>query len=159
MLVFSLSVMGCEENKTTKLTPIAPSDYKISSATSGGGGGGGGGLSQSDLNKALAPLNERLAKFEKFVDSVGQSTGGGSGSGSPEAGPQLPDATAINLRLAKLEQYTEALEFLQQVYESQPKKPAKDLCAAVEISENIKLGQIEGPVGAPITIVEAWDFA
>ena len=43
--------------------------------------------------------------------------------------------TDLESRVAKLESYTEELEFLRQVYEQQPKKAAKDLCAAVDISE------------------------
>jgi hypothetical protein len=30
---------------------------------------------------------------------------------------------------------------------------------AVDISQNLKLGMIEGPAQAMVTIVEAWDFA
>lgn len=106
-LLASLALAGCEEQKSTKISPIAPSDFKLAEAPSSGGGGGGN----------------------------------------------------LEARVAKLESYTEELEFLRQVYEQQPKKPAKDLCAAVDISENLRIGQVEGPPGAPITIVEAWDFA
>jgi outer membrane murein-binding lipoprotein Lpp len=30
---------------------------------------------------------------------------------------------------------------------------------AVDISQNVKLGMVEGPPSAMVTIVEAWDFA
>ena len=36
---------------------------------------------------------------------------------------------------------------------------APDAVFAVDISQNIKKGMIEGPSSAMVTIVEAWDFA
>ena len=105
-VLFAFAGTGCEEQKNTKLSPIAPSDFKLQQAQGGGGGGGD-----------------------------------------------------LEARVAQLESYTEELDFLREVYASQPKKPAKDLCAAVDISEDLRIGQVEGPITAPITIVEAWDFA
>jgi hypothetical protein len=80
---------------------------------------------------------------------------GGASSGSLEA------------RVAKLEKYSEALEFLQKVYDQQKqqqaqqedREPAPDAVFAVDIAQNIALGQIEGPTQAAVTIIEAWDFA
>jgi hypothetical protein len=36
---------------------------------------------------------------------------------------------------------------------------APDAVFAVDISQNLKKGMIEGPAAAMVTIVEAWDFA
>lgn len=75
-------------------------------------------------------------------------------------------------RVKKLEEtnakYAEALEFLQKVYgqqkqqQQQQEREEPDPAAmfAVDISSSIAGGLVEGPAtGAPVTIVEAWDFA
>jgi hypothetical protein len=84
----------------------------------------------------------------------------------------MPGATpaasgSLEARVAKLERYTEALDFLQKVYDQQKQQqaqqedsePAPDAVFAVDIAPNIQLGQIEGPAQAAVTIIEAWDFA
>ena len=80
---------------------------------------------------------------------------GGGGGGDLEA------------RVAKLERYGEALEFLQKVYDQQKqqqqaqedREPAPDAMFAVDISQNLANDHVEGPKQAAVTIVEAWDFA
>lgn len=86
--------------------------------------------------------------------------GGGGGGGALEG------------RVKKLEEqnakYAEALEFLQKVYQQQKgqqqqqerDEPDPAAMFAVDVQQSIAAGMIEGPAqGAPITIVEAWDFA
>jgi hypothetical protein len=78
----------------------------------------------------------------------------------------------LEARVKKLEEqnakYAEALDFLQKVYQQQKQQqqaqeesePAPDAMFAVDIKPNIEAGLVEGPAaGAPVTIVEAWDFA
>lgn len=82
----------------------------------------------------------------------------------PQAGPS---SGSLEQRVARLERYAEALDFLQKVYDQQKaqqeaaenREPAPDAMFAVDITQDIQLGQIEGPALAPVTIVEAWDFA
>jgi hypothetical protein len=78
-------------------------------------------------------------------------------------------------RVKKLEdtnkKYAEALDALQSVYEQQKSQqaaaedkrardePAPDGVFAVDIADDLKGGQVEGPATAGVTIVEAWDFA
>ncbi|HEU4732765.1 MAG TPA: hypothetical protein VFT22_32940 [Kofleriaceae bacterium] len=74
-------------------------------------------------------------------------------------------------RVARIEntlaKYGEALEFLNKVYSQQKaqqqaqerEEPAPDAVFAVDIAPDVKAGQVEGPAGALVTIVEAWDFA
>jgi outer membrane murein-binding lipoprotein Lpp len=84
------------------------------------------------------------------------------------------DGSSGNLeaRVKKLEEqnakYAEALDFLQKVYNQQKQQeqaqkreePDPNAVFAVDIAPNIKGGLVEGPAtGAPVTIVEAWDFA
>jgi hypothetical protein len=89
------------------------------------------------------------------------SSGGGGGGGGDLAA-----------RVKKLEEtnakYAEALEFLQKVYGQQKQQqqqqereePDPTAVFAVDISSSIAGGLVEGPAtGAPVTIVEAWDFA
>jgi len=79
---------------------------------------------------------------------------------------------ALEARVKKLEEtnakYAEALDFLQKVYGQQKQQQAQqereehapDAMFAVDIAPNIAGGLVEGPAtGAPVTIVEAWDFA
>lgn len=74
-------------------------------------------------------------------------------------------------RVKKLEdqnkKYSDALAFLQKVYDQQQQQqkqqareePATDATFAVDISQDVKGGQVEGPSTACVTVVEAWDFA
>jgi protein-disulfide isomerase len=85
--------------------------------------------------------------------------------------PPAGSNAALDARLKKLEEqnakYAEALEFLHEVYQQQKKQnasreekePAPDAIFAVQIDRSVKLGQVEGPASAPITIVKAFDFA
>jgi protein-disulfide isomerase len=85
--------------------------------------------------------------------------------------PPAGSNEALDARLKKLEEqnakYGEALEFLQEVFQQQKKQnasreerePAPDAIFAVQIDRDIKLGQVEGPASAPVTIVKAFDFA
>lgn len=84
---------------------------------------------------------------------------------------QMPGAAPVSgsleERVARLEKYSEALDFLQKVYEQQKQQmeqqersePAPDAVFAVDISQSIQNGHIEGPAQAAVTIIEAWDFA
>jgi protein-disulfide isomerase len=99
-------------------------------------------------------------------------------AGKPEVKPATAPApsaplsvTSLETRVARLEadnaRYAEALEFLQKVYDQQKaqakaeddNEPAEDAVFAVDIAPDLAAGQIEGPVDAPVTIVEAFDFA
>ena len=78
----------------------------------------------------------------------------------------------LEARVKKLEETNakdaEALDFLQKVYGQQKQQqqaqeenePDPNAMFAVDIKPNIEAGLVEGPAtGAPVTIVEAWDFA
>ena len=93
---------------------------------------------------------------------------------SPNAAPVAVAADHsgdVETRLRRLEdnyaKYSEALDFLGKVYAQQKQQEqAKaeeehdpDAMFAVNIADNVKLGMVEGPTGASVTIVEAWDFA
>ena len=91
----------------------------------------------------------------------------------PAAAPSAPadHSGDVETRLRRLEdnyaKYAEALDFLGKVYAQQKaqqqqqeaQEPDPTAVFAVNIADNVAMGMVEGPVGAPITIVEAWDFA
>ena len=78
---------------------------------------------------------------------------------------------SLDDRVARLEgnydKYAEALDFLAKVYEQQKaqqqraqrEEPDPDAVFAVDVAPDVKLGEVEGPNSALVTIVEAWDFA
>jgi hypothetical protein len=84
---------------------------------------------------------------------------------------KLDRSGTLEERVARLEdnfaKYGEALDFLAKVYAQQKQQqeaqersePAPDAVFAVDISANEKLGLVEGPKTALVTIIEAWDFA
>jgi hypothetical protein len=95
---------------------------------------------------------------------------------APNAPGAAPSAQAdhsgdVEARLRRLEdnyaKHAEALDFLGKVYAQQKAQQAQQAAQepdptavfAVNIADNVAMGMVEGPVGAPITIVEAWDFA
>lgn len=77
----------------------------------------------------------------------------------------------LEARVRKLEEanakYAEALAFLQQVYEQQvaarqaeeDREPAPGAVFAVPVADAVAAGQVQGPPGAPVTIVKAFDYA
>lgn len=78
----------------------------------------------------------------------------------------------VETRLRRLEdnyaKHAEALVFLDKVYAQQKQQQQQQAreehdpqaMFAVDITQNVKLGMVEGPAtGAAVTIVEAYDFA
>jgi hypothetical protein len=114
--------------------------------------------------------SSRLDKSTKVVPKNQAAEAAPSPGAS--TGPLKVDRTGtLEERVARLEdnftKYGEALDFLQKVYAQQKQQQANaereeaatDAVFAVEVGSSIKAGLVEGPVQAPVTIVEAWDFA
>jgi hypothetical protein len=94
-------------------------------------------------------------------------------SGTPEAPPaaKIDGSGSVEERLARLEanwaKNAEAFDFIAKVYGQQKQaqqqqerqEPAPDAVFAVDISQNVQGGLVEGSPGALVTIIEAWDFA
>jgi protein-disulfide isomerase len=95
---------------------------------------------------------------------------------TPATKPGPPVATewrrgSIEDRLARLEaayaRNAEALEFVAKVYAQQKQQqeaqereePAEDAMFAVEIADDVQAGQVDGPPGAAVTVIKAFDFA
>ncbi len=121
------------------------------------GGGGAGGRMTPDAAALIHSLENRL----KVVEAANVP------------GPKGPDGQDASLadRVRRLEanqvKYAEALEFLNKVYAQQKaqqdaqeaQEPAPDATFAVEVARDVKLGQVDGPATALVTIVKAFDFA
>ena len=104
------------------------------------------------------------------LDTVAQQP---KGSAAPAAAPSAAadHSGDLETRVRRLEdnfaKYAEALDFLGKVYAQQKAQQAQQEASepdptavfAVNIADNVKLGMIEGPATASVTIVEAWDFA
>ncbi|MBL0215661.1 MAG: hypothetical protein IPQ07_17485 [Myxococcales bacterium] len=106
------------------------------------------------------------------LDSVKGSPAAEKGEGAGAAPAAPADHTGdVEARLRRLEdnyaKYAEALDFLGKVYAQQKaqqqqqeaQEPDPTAVFAVGIADNVKLGMVEGPSTAMVTIVEAWDFA
>jgi protein-disulfide isomerase len=90
----------------------------------------------------------------------------------PSASAPAPKSSGdLETRVKRLEEqnakYAEALAFLEKVYDQQKvqaaaeeaDEPADDAIFAVDIAPDLAAGQVEGPADAPVTIIEAFDFA
>jgi hypothetical protein len=89
----------------------------------------------------------------------------------PAAGFKGDHSGSLEERVARLEatndKYAEAFDFLAKVYDQQKaqqqraqrEEPDPDAVFAVDVAPDVKLGEVEGPNSALVTIVEAWDFA
>ena len=111
------------------------------------------------LLAACQQAPSKLDNVQTGTPPMAEANNGGGGGGDMEARLARVEA--------KLKKYEEPLDFLQKVYAQQKAQqgqqerdePAPDAVFAVNIADDLKAGQVEGPMGAPITIVEAWDFA
>lgn len=82
-------------------------------------------------------------------------------------GPKPVASAETEARLKKLEDYLaknrDAIEFLAKVYAQQAHaeddEPADDVVFGVAIADDVRAGQVEGPAGAAVTIIKAFDFA
>jgi hypothetical protein len=129
-------------------------------------------LGLAALLSSLALLGcENTSRLDSSVKNAEKPDKAGA-----QAAPIKADHSGtVEERVARLEdnyaRYAEALDFLGKVYEQQKAQqkaqqeraqredPDPDAVFAVDISSNVKLGTVEGPSSALVTIVEAWDFA
>jgi hypothetical protein len=93
----------------------------------------------------------------------------------PGASAKADHSGSLEERVARLEdsnaKYAETLDWVDNIRKQQQQQakaqqqqrerddPDPDAVFAVDIAPDLKLGQTEGPAQAPVTIVEAWDFA
>ena len=132
-------------------------------------------LSRAALLAALAlaacqQAPSRLDKVTNQAPAPGATSPGAKG-GDPPAGVKIDRSGSVEQQLARLQdaydRNAEAMDFLNKVHAQQKaqqqaqerEEPAEDAMFAVNVASDVKLGQVEGPANALVTIVEAWDFA
>ena len=114
---------------------------------------------------------ENSSRLDKSTKPVPAAAAPGATAPAPGA-VKVDRSGSLEDRVARLEdtlsRNAEALDFLNKVYAQQKaqqqaqqrEEAAPDAMFAVDVTPNIKGGLVEGPAtGAPVTIVEAWDFA
>ncbi|HEX8114089.1 MAG TPA: hypothetical protein VF516_40435 [Kofleriaceae bacterium] len=122
---------------------------------------------------ALAACQQAPSRLDNVTSKapVPKATASGPTGGDPPAGLKIDRTGSVEQQLARLQdaydRNAEAMDFLNKVFAQQKaqqqaqerEEPAEDATFAVDIAPDVKLGQVEGPANALVTIVEAWDFA
>ena len=101
--------------------------------------------------------------------SAASGPSGSSGSSGPSG--KIDRSGSVEQQLARLQdahdRNAEALDFLNRVYaqhkeqaaRAEREEPADDAMFAVDVTADIRAGQVDGPATAPVTIIKAFDFA
>ena len=117
---------------------------------------------------ALAACQQGPSRLDKVTGKAG-ATAPAQNAEAP-AGLKIDRSGSVEQQLARLQdaydRNAEAMAFLNKVFDQQKAQqaaqerdePAEDAVFAVDIAPDLKLGQVEGPASAPVTIIEAWDF-
>ncbi|HEX3764607.1 MAG TPA: hypothetical protein VHW23_38195 [Kofleriaceae bacterium] len=119
---------------------------------------------------------ENASRLDSSVKNLPKEPTAAATNDKPAASSFKGDHSgSVEDRVARLEanydRYAEALDFLGKVYDQQKAQqkaqadraqredPDPDAVFAVDVAPDVKLGEVEGPNSALVTIVEAWDFA
>lgn len=117
---------------------------------------------------ALAACQQAPSRLDK-VTSAGATAPGQKAADTPAA-LKIDRSGSVEQQLARLQdaydRNVEAIDFVNKVIAQnkaqqaaqEREQPAEDAVFAVDIAPDVKLGQVEGPSTAPVTIIEAWDF-
>ena len=128
-------------------------------------------LTSLALVTAFAGCEQPQSRLDKVTSKDKGAEHAAQPSAAPPPSAKSDHSGSVEERLARLEESNaknaEALDFLNKVYnqqkqqqqQQQREEPAPDAVFAVDISADVKAGQVEGSPQALITIVEAWDFA
>ena len=124
------------------------------------------------LLAAVTACEQQQSRLDKVTaNKVAQAGASAPGSTTPPGKGKIDRSGTVEQQLARLQdaydRNAEAIGFLNKVYAQQKaqqqaqerEEPAEDATFAVDIAPDVKLGQVEGPANALVTIVEAWDFA
>jgi protein-disulfide isomerase len=121
------------------------------------------------LGAALAGCDQGQSRLDKVTTSKPAEAAPAAAPGKP--GLKIDRSGSVEQQLARLQdaydRNAEAIGFLNQVYAQQKaqqaqqeqNEPAEDAMFAVNVDDDIKGGQVDGPANAPVTIVKAFDFA
>jgi len=118
---------------------------------------------------ALAACQQASSRLDKVTSKPG-ATAPGQNAEAP-AGPKIDRSGSVEQQLARLQDAYDrnagAMDFLNKVYDQQKaqqaaqerEEPADDATFAVNVTDAINAGQVDGPPTAAVTIVKAFDFA
>jgi len=116
---------------------------------------------------------QQASRLDKVTSNVPAPAATAPGQKPAEApsGAKIDRSGSVDQQLARLQDAydgnAEAIEFLNKVYAQQKaqqqaqerEEPATDAMFAVNVSDAIKAGQVDGPPTAAVTIIKAFDFA
>jgi len=124
------------------------------------------------LLAAVTACEQQQSRLDKVTaNKVAQAGASASGSTTPPGKGKIDRGGTVEQQLARLQdaydRNAEAMDFLNSVYNQQKAQraaqerdeAAEDAVFAVDVSGEVQAGQVDGPAGAPITIVKAFDFA
>jgi TolA-binding protein len=118
---------------------------------------------------AMAACQQAPSRLDKITAKA--SAASAEKPAEPPAGLKIDRSGSVEQQLARLQdaydRNVEAIDFLNKVYAQQKVQQERaqrdeadpDAVFAVDIAPDVKLGQVEGPANALVTVVEAWDFA
>jgi len=124
------------------------------------------------LLAAVTACEQQQSRLDKVTaNKVAQAGASAPGSTTPPGKGKIDRSGTVEQQLARLQdaydRNAEAMDFLNSVYNQQKAQraaqerdeAAEDAVFAVDVSGEVQAGQVDGPAGAPITIVKAFDFA
>jgi len=125
------------------------------------------------LLAAFAACEQRQSPLDKITATKPAAAEPTPSSAAPAAPAALKidRSGSVEQQLARLQdaydRNAEAIDFLNKVYAQQKAQqvaqeretPAPDAMFAVDVAEDVKAGQVDGPADAAVTIVKAFDFA
>lgn len=128
------------------------------------------------LLTALVACEQQRSPLDKITatkPAATESSPAGAAPGAPTAPTALKidRSGTVEQQLARLQdaydRNAEVLDVLNKEWSRQKEQhaaqdretPAPDAMFAVDVAEDVKAGQVDGPADAPVTIVKAFDFA
>jgi protein-disulfide isomerase len=129
------------------------------------------------LIAAIAGCEQQKSRLDSVTSKDKASAQAAApGATTPGPSPGKMDGTgSVEERLGKLEaaynRSSEALDYITTAFAQQKAQqkaqqeqqeredPAPDAVFAVDVAGDIKIGQVDGPATAPVTIIKAFDFA
>jgi protein-disulfide isomerase len=119
---------------------------------------------------ALAACQQAPSRLDKVTSNAG-ATAPGQKAAEPPAAMKIDRSGSVEQQLARLQdaydRNAEGMDFVNHVVAQQKEQraqqeredPAEDAMFAVDVTDDIKAGQVDGPPTAAVTIVKAFDFA
>jgi protein-disulfide isomerase len=114
---------------------------------------------------------DKVTTKERVADNAASNAAASAPSAAAPSPGKIDRSGSADEQLKRLQdaydRNADAMDFLNKVYAQQKQQqqaqereePAQDAMFAVNMAEDIKAGQVDGPADAPVTIIKAFDFA